>query len=135
MSKKKLIEILRLKVKFAFSSVVATIADYSIYLFLVNLYLSPVPSNLISASVGMVINFLFQKRFIFDLKRKVDHTFLLSAATSLGGVGLSTLMIHLLNYIPFFFEYQFITKALVIGIVFNYNFYMKRFAFEKRFLP
>lgn len=92
-------------------------------------------SNLISSSVGMLINFGLQRRYIFQLQRKAGMAFLISLTTSLVGVGLSTGLIFLLNKIPFLYEHQFITKALVIGLIFNYNFYMKRFAFEKRFLP
>ena len=124
-----------IKLKFAASSALATIVDYFLYLLLESYAFSPVISNLISASVGMIINFAIQKRYIFTLKRKVAIVFLISVLVSLGGVGLSTLFIYLLNKIAFFNEYQFVTKAIVIGIIFNYNFYFKRFAFEKRFLP
>lgn len=133
--KKGLVSLFLIKLKFAASSALATIVDYFLYLLLESSVFSPVISNLISASVGMIINFAIQKRYIFTLKRKVATVFLISVLVSLGGVGLSTLFIYLLNKIAFFNEYQFVTKAIVIGIIFNYNFYFKRFAFEKRFLP
>lgn len=133
--KKGLASLFFIKLKFAASSALATIVDYFLYILLVSYAFTPVISNLISASVGMVINFLIQKRYIFSLERKVGIIFLLSVLVSLGGVGIGTLLIFLLNKITFFNEYQFITKALVTGIIFNYNFYLKRFAFEKRFLP
>lgn len=135
LDKKTLIDILKLKVRFGFSSVIATGVDYGLYLLLVEKYLSPVYSNLISASIGMIINFMLQRRYIFQLQRKAGMAFLISLGTSLVGVGLSTGLIYLFNKIPFFYEHQYITKALVIALIFNYNFYMKRFAFEKRFLP
>ncbi|PHR44636.1 MAG: hypothetical protein COA32_14690 [Fluviicola sp.] len=133
--KKGLVSLFLIKLKFAASSALATIVDYFLYLLLESSVFSPVISNLISASVGMIINFAIQKRYIFTLKRKVATVFLISVLVSLGGIGLSTLFIYLLNKIAFFNEYQFVTKAIVIGIIFNYNFYFKRFAFEKRFLP
>lgn len=133
--KKGLVSLFLIKLKFAASSAVATIVDYFLYILLVSYAFTPVISNLISASVGMIINFVIQKRYIFTLERKVGVVFLISVLVSLGGVGLSTLFIYLLNKIEFFNEYQFVTKAIVIGIIFNYNFYFKRFAFEKRFLP
>lgn len=135
MKKESWINLFLLKVKFAVSSALATLVDYFMYLFLVAYYFEPVTSNLISASFGMVINFIIQKRYIFQLERKAGIVFLISAAVSLVGVGLSTLFIFLLTKIDFFLEHQFITKAIVVGIIFNYNFYFKRFAFEKRFLP
>lgn len=133
--KKGLISLFLIKLKFAASSALATIVDYFLYILLVSYAFTPVISNLISASVGMIINFVIQKRYIFTLKRKVATVFLISVLVSLGGVGLGTLFIFLLNKIAFFNEYQFVTKAIVIGIIFNYNFYFKRYAFEKRFLP
>ena len=133
--KKGLVSLFLIKLKFAASSALATIVDYFLYLLLESSVFSPVISNLISASVGMIINFAIQKRYIFTLKRKVATVFLISVLVSLGGIGLSTLFIYLLNKIAFFNEYQFVTKAIVIGIIFNSNFYFKRFAFEKRFLP
>jgi putative flippase GtrA len=78
---------------------------------------------------------MIQKRYIFKLERKAGIVFLLSAAVSVIGIGLSTLFIYLLNNFEFFYGHQFITKAIVVIIIFNYNFYFKRFAFEKRFLP
>lgn len=127
-------DLLLLKVKFASSSVVATIADYGLYLTLVNNVFSPVISNIISAGTGMIINFALQKKFIFKLNRKVSHAFLLSMAVSLGGILLGTLFIYLLNLYPFFNDNQYITKLLVTGSIFFYNFYLKRFSFEKKFI-
>lgn len=117
------------------SSVIATAVDYFLYLFLEAEFLEPVYANVISASAGMLINFLLQKRYIFTLQRGAYMAFLMSVLVSLGGVGLSTLIIYLLNLTTFFSEHQYLTKALAIGLVFNYNFYFKRFAFERRFLP
>lgn len=131
--KEKIISIFYQKMKFAFSSSIATALDYFLYLLLVTYFLSPVPSNLISAGTGMLTNFFLQKRFIFELKRKVGMAFTLAIATSIIGIAISTLLIYLLNKYDFFQQHQYITKALVTGLVFFYNFYMKRFAFERRF--
>lgn len=119
------------KFKFALSSSVATATDYSLYMLLVS-SINPVAANLISAGSGMVINFLLQKRFIFKLDRKVRDAFAISLFASLIGIGISTLVIYYLNQYPFFIEHQYITKALAIGIVFFYNFYSKRYAFERK---
>ena len=135
MKKSDFIRLFLLKLKFAASSVLATSVDYFLYLFLVSELLDPVFSNLISASIGMIINFVIQKRYIFQLKRNASLVFMISALVSVVGVLLGTLFIYLLNLISFFEDHQFITKAVVIGIIFNYNFYLKRFAFEKRFIP
>ena len=120
------------KVKFASTSSIATALDYGLYLILVYSGVPKVGSNLISASCGFLVNFMLQRRFIFELQRRVRTTFLLSMSFSIVGIGISTLFIYFLNTIPFFDQHQYITKLLVIGIMFFYNFYTKRFAFEKK---
>ena len=122
-----------LKAKFALSSLVATSVNIGIYMLLVNKVLSPVPSEVIAYSVAVIINFILQKRFVFDLRRKLSHAFWLSMLVSLGGLLMSTGIIYSLNLVPFFQQNQLITKLCAVGIVFFYNFYFKRFVFEKRF--
>jgi putative flippase GtrA len=127
-------KLILLKVKFASSSVIATAVDYFLYLFLVGKFFSPVLSNIISASTGMLINFFLQKKYIFKLNRKLGHAFMLSVAVSMGGILLGTLFIYVLNKWLFFADHQYITKLLVTGTIFFYNFYLKRYSFEKKFL-
>ena len=123
-----------MKVKFAMSSSVATLVDYVLYQVLVRYFFSPVASNLISATVGMVINFFLQKKYIFELKRSVNIAFIISLLVSVGGIGISTIIIHFLNKSEMLAGNQYIIKAIATGTVFFYNFYMKRFAFEKRII-
>jgi len=120
------------KLKFGFTSIIATLVDYCTYLTLVTWYLKPVLSNIISALAGMIINFILQDKFVFQLQRKKINAFWLSLTFSLIGIGISSLLIFLFTRIPFFNQHQFITKAFVIGIIFFYNFYTKRFAFENK---
>lgn len=117
--------------KFAATSTIATLIDYVIYLVLVSFFFGPVVSNLISYGIGMLVNFQLQKKFIFLLKRKVQLAFALSLSFSLIGMALSTALIFTLTQLSFFMKYQFITKLVVTGIVFFYNFFTKKFAFEK----
>jgi putative flippase GtrA len=123
-----------LKAKFASSSAVATVVDYTLYIVLVKNLFSPVVSHIISASTGMLINFFLQKRYIFQLNRKVSHAFIMSIGVSIGGILLGSLFIYLLNKIAFFADNQYITKLLVTGAIFFYNFYFKRYSFEKKFI-
>ena len=127
-------KLLLLKVKFASSSLLATITDYGLYLTLVGNVFNPVVSNIISSGTGMIVNFALQKKFIFELNRKVMHAFLLSVLVSIGGIVLGTFFIYLLNMNVFLSEHQYITKLIVTGLVFFYNFYLKRYSFERRFL-
>ena len=123
-----------MKVKFAMSSSLATLVDYVLYQVLVRYFFSPVVSNLISATVGMVINFFLQKKYIFKLKRSVKIAFIISLFVSVGGIGISTSIIHFLNKSEMLAGNQYIIKAIATGTVFFYNFYMKRFAFENRYI-
>lgn len=122
-----------LKAKFALSSLVATSVNIGLYMVLVNKILPPVPSEVIAYSVAVIINFILQRRFVFDLRRKLSHAFWLSMLVSLGGLLLSTGIIYSLNQLLFFQQNQLVTKLCAVGIVFFYNFYFKRYVFEKRF--
>jgi putative flippase GtrA len=123
------------KFKFALTSSVATLIDYGIYLSLTMLLLtSETVAHAISYSVGMVLNFLLQRRFIFTSKRKTSAIFAMSVMFSGIGWLLSQGIFNLLIYsIPFFKTYDILAKVLTTGTIFLYNFYTKRFSFERRF--
>lgn len=121
------------RIKFAIASVIATLVDYTLYLiFTLYLFFAPVPSNIVSSFCGMVVNFMLHKRMVFNLQRKLYHAFILSVLVSVGGIGLGTVIIYLLTQEAFFLKHQYITKLIATGIVFFYNFYFKRFAFESK---
>ncbi len=128
----KFLKLLLLQVRFAVSGLIATSVDYGLYLLLVNRIFPPVLSNVISYSIAVIVNFLLQRRFVFELKRPGYQAFTLSVLVSLGGLGISSGIIHVLSGYPFFNERQYITKLLATGIVFFYNFFLKRLVFEKR---
>jgi putative flippase GtrA len=125
--------ILKKEIKFAFSGIAAIVVDYVIYLLLVNRVFSETISNIISYSCGVVFNFFLHKRFVFELRRPATHAFALSMLISIGGLGISTAMVFFLSKNAFFFKHQYLTKLCSTAVVFFYNFFMKRFAFEKRF--
>lgn len=133
-SKGNIVELFMMKARFAMSSSIATTVDYILYQILVKYIFSPVVSNIISASVGMLINFFLHKKYIFKLNRSVKVAFLISLLVSIGGISIGTYIIKLLNGIEFFNGNQYIIKAIATATVFFYNFYMKRFAFEKKFI-
>ena len=130
----KLKQLIRLKAKFALTSGLATAVYYALYLLMVYQGVEPVPANVIGYSLAVVVNFLLQKRYIFDLQRRVRTAFLYSVAVSVGGLGLSTLLIWWLGHYTFFNTYEPIKVLTVSGILFFYNFYGKRFSFERRLL-
>lgn len=116
--------------KFAVTSGIATLIDYTLFIILSNFFFDPIISNVISYSCAMLANFFLQRRFIFQLNRKISTTFALSATFSLIGIGISTLLIYLLVQIPFLFNYPLLAKIITTGIIFFYNYFTKRFAFQ-----
>jgi len=129
-----LLELFRLKVKYAMSSAIATAVDYGVYFSLVGRIFQPAIAQMIAYPCGVVVNFLLQKRFVFQLERSPWHAFGLAALVSVGGMLLSSGIIHGLTQMVFFNRNQLIAKILTSGIVFFYNFYLKRYVFERRFI-
>jgi len=128
----KLKKLFFLKAKFAVSGLVATAIDYGLYMILVTWFLPPVASNIISYSMAVIANFSMQKRFVFRLQGSTGRAFLLSMLASAIGLLISTGMIYALNLYPFFAARQYLTKIVATGLVFFYNFYTKRYIFERR---
>ena len=122
------------KIKFALTSSVATALDYGIYITLTMLvHFNESASHAISYTVAMVVNFLMQKRFIFENNRKTSHVFVLSVLFSVIGWMLSQVLFNfLIHYTEFFKTRDILAKIIVTGSIFLYNFYTKRFSFEKR---
>lgn len=130
----KIKELIEKKLKYAIGGGMATAIDYGIYFSVVNTILPPVLAQAAAYSVSVIANFFFQKAFVFDLERSTKSAFGLSMLVSGGGLILSSGIIYGLTLYPFFQENQLITKLLTTAIVFFYNFYFKRYIFEKRFV-
>jgi len=127
-------ELFLLKFKFALTSLVATVIDYGLYMILVYQFFTPVVANTIAYTIAVIINFTLQKKFVFSMEREAKRVFLLAVGVSVIGLGWSNLIIWTLTQYLFFMEYQFLTKLIATGLVFFWNFYMKRFVFEKKFI-
>ncbi len=128
-------QLLKLKAKFALASSIATLCDLVIFQILESSTgWEPEWINVISSFAGMCINFLLQKKYIFELKRNAWKVFLFSLMISMGGIALSSAIIYILTHIKFFHELPIFAKLIATGIVFFYNFYLKRYAFEKKFM-
>lgn len=122
------------KIKFAMTSSVATIADYGIYIALTLFFgVSESVSHAISYSIAVLLNFYMHKTFIFSTNRKLKFAFTLSVSFSLLGWLLSQVVFNFLIYsFPFFKHYDILAKIISTALVFFYNFYTKRFSFEKK---
>jgi putative flippase GtrA len=123
------------KFKFGLTSSLATLVDYGLYVALTMfLSLNESISHAISYSAGMVLNFFMQRRFIFKTNRKVMHVFGLSVMFSLIGWLLSQAMFNILIHaFVFFNKYDILAKIVTTATIFLYNFYSKRFSFEKKY--
>jgi putative flippase GtrA len=135
LNKETLAQLVKMKAKFAMSGAVATSVDFLLYLWLVDYQdWAPVPANIVSYSCAVVLNFMMQKRFVFQLQGSARRAFLLSVLVSVVGLSINTGIVYALTRFAFFMEYQALTKLIATGIVFFYNFYLKRFVFEKKFI-
>lgn len=122
------------KIKFGLVSSVATAIDYGLYIALTKIWMvGESYSHAISYTLAVLINFLLQKRFIFTANRKIGYAFTLSILFSVIGWMLSQAIFNfLIYYFDFFKTYDLLAKVSTTATVFFYNFYSKRFSFEKK---
>ena len=118
------------KLPFAATGLVATGINYGVYLLLVDRYLPPGPATLIAYSSSVVLNFFLQRYFVFSLNRSLRSAFALSMLVSVGGLGLDWLIVTGLHRFPLLGRAEWLIKLVATGIVFFYNFYLKRRVFE-----
>lgn len=118
--------------KFATSSAVATLVDFCLFTFVLSHYLDIFYAEIISGFVGMTINFFLQKKYVFDLQRNQVWAFVLSIVFSFVGLFLGGLLMQHLAKMDLFIEYLFVAKLIVIGAKFIFNYFTKRWIFEKK---
>jgi putative flippase GtrA len=124
-----------LKSKFLLTSILATALDIGLYLLLFyQLGLSAFTAQAIAYPIAVLFNFLLQKWFIFESHRKAITIFGLAMLVSGIGYLISLVLVYCLDQVVFLHHHQLIIKGIEKGILFFYNFYFKRFAFEKRFI-
>ncbi len=134
LNKEKIKELVKLKFKFGISSTIATLVNISLFLFLEPRMSSRAVANFIAYFTGVAVNFTLQKKFVFESNGNNASIFAKAMLVSLGGWALDTAIIYGLSTMTFFDEHQQVTKIISTGIVFFYNFYFKRYAFEKKFI-
>ena len=122
--------------KFATSSAVASVVDLVLFTFVLTkiFNLEIFTAEIIAGFVGMVINFILQKRFVFYLQRNLYVAFSLSIGFSLIALFLGGFAIKYLVTIPIFSSYLIIPKVMVMGSKFFFNYLTKRWVFEKKSL-
>ncbi|MEM0994846.1 MAG: GtrA family protein [Bacteroidota bacterium] len=133
MSKAK--ELLKLKSKFLVTAVIATAIDIGLYLLLYHqLAWSEVAAQSVAYPIAVLCKFFLEKYFVFESNRKAGQTFALAMLVSGIGYLLSLGLVYLLSQNTFLAAHQLLLKIVEKGLLFFYNFYFKRFAFEKRFV-
>ena len=133
-NKEKIKELILLKFKFGLSSLVATSVNYFLYILLEQQLAVRAVANFIAYFSGVLVNFILQRKFVFESKGKLSSIFLRAMLVSVFGYLLDTAIIYGLSQFAFFDAHQTVTKLISTGIVFFYNFYFKRYAFEKKFI-
>jgi len=118
------------KIPFLMSGIVATGINFGMYLLLVDRFLPPGPATMIAYSSSVVVNFVLQRYFVFELRRSVQSAFALSMLVSAGGMLIDWLIVTGLHQFPYLGDQEWIIKGAATGIVFFYNFYAKRRVFE-----
>ena len=117
--------------KFGASSVVATGADILLFTFVFTQFLPVFESEILSGFIGMLINFVLQKRFVFHLQRNQYLAFFMSVGFSLFGLFLGGFLIQSLVKIELLATYLILPKLILTGFKFFFNYYTKRWVFEK----
>ncbi len=118
--------------KFGASSVVATAVDICLFTFVLTKFLPVFQSELISGFIGMLINFALQKRFVFHLQRNQYAAFALSVSFSLIALFLGGILIDNLVRVELLATYIILPKLIVTGFKFFFNYFTKRWVFEKK---
>lgn len=131
----KLVKLFLLKIKYATTSLIATTLEYGLYsVFVYGLAIGKTKAHITSYAIAMVTNFILQRFFVFEVNRSVYKVFAMAMTVSLGGLLLSSLIFSGLMSIAFFAHNHYLAKVIASGTIFLYNFYLKRYAFEKKFI-
>ena len=118
--------------KFILASGVATAVDFLLFRFVFYLIMPVFSAELLSSFIGMCINFVLQKKFVFELKRKAAVAFALSIGSSIVVMLIGAFVITQLVKFPYLAAHISIAKVIVIGLKFGMNFFIKQWVFENR---
>ena len=111
-------------IRFFWSSCAAYTVDLGGYLIL-SRFLLPELANLISYSLGIVVNFLLHRTIVFqNINRTVAPSFVISIILSLIGLSISTGIIYLLR--TYVLQDNLTPKLIATAIVFFWNYFSKK---------
>lgn len=115
-------------IKFFSTSLAATTLDIGVYALLIH-SLEPYLANMVSASLGMLANFLMQWFWVFRATRKWYVSFILSAIFSVGGIFLGSFLVYILTTSTPLERVPMVAKLVTVIFIFFYNYLTKKFSF------
>ena len=118
----------RQKIKYLISSIIVTTVDYLVFIVAFKV-VGLILANTLSYVVSINLSFNIQKRYIFKTERNMTTAFVYIVIFSIIGVIISTTTLYALNYLL-----RNIISAKVVStiIMFYYNFYSKKYAFNDK---
>ncbi len=126
--------------KFGLGSIIATAVEFLLFVFVFSNILPSFTAYLAAAAIGISVNFIIQKTFIFEAKRKLSTIFFLSISasilTTLVGAYLIDFFIKELSVMVSWPQKWIDTICMiaVTGIRFVLNFFSKKYIFEKKWI-
>jgi len=118
----------RQKVKYLISSIIVTSVDYLIFIVAFKV-VGLIIANTLSYVVALNLSFNIQKRYIFKTERNITTAYMYIVIFAIIGVIISTTTLYVLNY---FLRNIILAKVILIIIMFYYNFYSKKYAFNDK---
>lgn len=118
--------------KFMASGLLATLIDIALFTFVFSTFMHVYYAELLAGSVGMVVNFILHKRYVFELKRNAYVAFVLYIGFSLIALFFGAWLIEILVEVEWLAVYLIVPKLIVTGVKFFYNYFTKRWVFERR---
>jgi putative flippase GtrA len=120
------------KFRFLGASGLSTAVDYSVFFSALTFGVTLVPSQLMAQASGFITNFLLQRNWVFKLGRNNLHVLMRLGITVPVGLTLGAGTVYLLAYIPVMYENKILLKIITTAILFTYNYYSRRWVFEKK---
>jgi len=118
----------RQKVKYLISSIIVTSVDYLVFIVAFKV-VGLIIANTLSYVVALNLSFNIQKRYIFKTERNITTAYIYIVIFAIVGVIISTTTLYVLNY---FLRNIILAKVILIIIMFYYNFYSKKYAFNDK---
>jgi putative flippase GtrA len=116
------------KIKYLLSSIIVTSVDYLVFIIAFKI-VGLIIANILSYIVALNLSFNIQKRYIFKTDRNIKTAYVYIVLFAIVGVIISTTTLYGLNY---FLNNVVLAKVILIILMFYYNFYSKKYAFNDK---